>query len=107
MDKIVKSKNKNKIREKVPSLYFKAAKKELVDIKINKIPKKNLKFNNSNRRFGNDITNMIKNHAQFPGFRSFHKKCSSITKKVRLNYINYLILLIIGQYSRNKNNSSV
>ena len=107
MDKIVKSKNQNKIREKIPSLYFKAAKKELVDIKINKIPKKNLKFNNSNRRFGNDITNMIKNHAQFPGFRSFHKKCSSITKKVRLNYINYLILLIIGQYSRNKNNSSV
>jgi hypothetical protein len=107
MDKIVKSKNKNKIREKIPSLYFKAAKKELVDIKINKIPKKNLKFNNSNRRFGNDITNMVKNHAQFPGFRSFHKKCSSITKKVRLNYINYLILLIIGQYSRNKNNSSV
>ena len=107
MDKIVKSKNKNKIREKVPSLYFKAAKKELIDIKINKIPKKNLKFNNSNRRFGNDITNIIKNHALFPGFRSFHKKCSSITKKVRLNYINYLILLIIGQYSRNKNNSSV
>ena len=107
MDKIVKSKNKNKIREKIPSLYFKAAKKELVDIKINKIPKKNLKFNNSNRRFGNDITNMVKNHAQFPGFRSFHKKCSSITKKVRLNYINYLILLIIGQYSRNKSSSSV
>ena len=107
MDKIVKSKNQNKIREKIPSLYFKAAKKELVDIKINKIPKKNLKFNNSNRRFENDITNIIKNHAQFPGFRSFHKKCSSITKNVRLNYINFFILLIIGQYSRNKNNSSV
>jgi len=92
MDKIVKSRSKNKIREKVPSIYFKAAKKESIDIKINKIPKKNLKFNNSNRRFGNDITNMIKNHAQFTGFRSFHKKCSSITKNVRLNYINNLIL---------------
>ena len=105
MDKIVKSRSKNKIREKVPSIFFKAAKKESIDIKINKIPKKNLKFNNSNRRFGNDITNMIKNHAQFTGFRSFHKKCSSITKNVRLIYINKLFLLIIGQYSRNKSNT--
>ena len=87
MDKLLKSRSKNKIREKVPSLYFKAAKKESIDIKINKIPKKNLKFNNSNRRFGNDITNIVKNHAQFTGFRSFHKKCSIITKNVRLNYI--------------------
>jgi len=105
MDKIVKSRSKNKIREKVPSIFFKAAKKESIDIKINKIPKKNLKFNNSNRRFGNDITNMIKNHAQFTGFRSFHKKCSSITKNVRLIYINNLFVLIIGQYSRNKSNT--
>ena len=69
----------------IPQLYLKASKKEVVDIKINKIPKKKLKFNNSNRRFGNDITNTIKNNAQYNGFKSFHKKCSSMANKVRFN----------------------
>ena len=71
-------------RQAVTKSYvdLKASKKEAVDIKINKIPKKKLKFNNSNRRFGNDITNSIKNNAQYNGFRSFHKKCSSVANKV-------------------------
>ena len=41
MDKIIKSRSKNKIKEKIPSFFLKAAKKESFDIKINKIPKKN------------------------------------------------------------------
>jgi len=84
MDKIVKSRSKHKVKGVIPQIYLKASKKETVDIKINKIPKKKLKFNNSNRRFGNDITNTIKNNAQYNGFRSFHKKCSSVTNKVRI-----------------------
>ena len=94
MEKIAKSRSKNKIKGVVPQLYLKAAKKESVDIKINKIPKKKLKFNNSNRRFGNDITNSIKNNGQYNGFRSFHKKCSSVVNKVRIK-INYLFILFI------------
>ena len=86
MDKIAKSRSKNKIKGVVPQVYLKASKKEAADIKINKIPKKKLKFNNSNRRFGNDITNSIKNNAQYNGFRSFHKKCSSVTNTVRITY---------------------
>ncbi len=86
MDKIEKSRSKNKIKCVVPQIYLKASKKEAADIKINKIPKKKLKFNNSNRRFGNDITNSIKNNAQYNGFRSFHKKCSSVANKVRNTY---------------------
>jgi hypothetical protein len=84
MEKIAKSRSKNKIKGVVPQLYLKAAKKESVDIKINKIPKKKLKFNNSNRRFGNDITNTIKNNAQYTGFNSVHKKCPSVSNKVRI-----------------------
>ena len=83
MEKIVKTRSKNKIKSVVPQIYLKASKKESVDIKINKIPKKKLKFNNSNRRFGNDITNSIKNNAQYNGFKSFHQKCSSVVNKVR------------------------
>ena len=97
MDKIAKSRSKNKIKGIAPQLYLKAAKKEIIDIKINKIPKKKLKFNNSNRRFGNDITNTIKNNnTQNTGFGSLHKKCSSVTNKVRIKYIYYIILIIIG-----------
>ena len=63
-----------------------AAKKELVELKPSKIPKKKLKFNESNRRFGNDITNSIKNNAQINnGHHSFHQKSSSIPNKVRKN----------------------
>ena len=83
MEKIVKTRSKNKIKSVVPQIYLKASKKESIDIKINKIPKKKLKFNNSNRRFGNDITNSIKNNAQYNGFRSFHKKCTSVVNQVR------------------------
>ena len=82
MEKIAKSKSKNKIKGVIPQIYLKASKKEAVDIKMNKIPKKKLKFNNSNRRFGNDITNSVKNNAQCNGFRSFHKKCSSVSNQV-------------------------
>ena len=89
MDKITKSRSKNRIKAAVPQIYLKASKKEATDIKISKIPKKKLKFNNSNRRFGNDITNSIKNNAQYNGFRSFHKKCSSVANKV--SYIDKLI----------------
>ena len=84
MEKIAKSRSKNKIKGVVPQLYLKAAKKESVEIKINKIPKKKLKFNNSNRRFGNDITSTIKNSAQYTGFNSVHKKCPSVSNKVRI-----------------------
>ena len=83
MEKVVKTRSKNKIKNVVPQLYLKASKNESIDIKINKIPKKKLKFNNSNRRFGNDITNSIKNNAQYNDFRSFHKKCSSVVNQVR------------------------
>ena len=44
MEKIAKSRSKNKIKGVVPQLYLKAAKKESVDIKINKIPKKKIKI---------------------------------------------------------------
>ena len=83
MEKIAKTRSKNKIKSVVPQQYLKASKKESIEIKINKIPKKKLKFNNSNRRFGNDITNTIKNNAQYNGFKSFHKKCSSVVNQVR------------------------
>ena len=86
MDKIAKSRSKNKTKAPIPQIYLKASKKEPIDIKINKIPKKQLKFNNSNRRFGNDITNSIKNNAQCNGLRSFHKKSSSVANKVRNKY---------------------
>ena len=46
MDKIAKSRSKNKIKGPVPQIYLKASKKEAIEIKINKIPKKKLKFNN-------------------------------------------------------------
>ena len=85
MDKIFKSRSKNKIKSSVPQIYLKASKKKIIDIKINKIQKKKLKFNNSNRRFGNDNTNSIKNNAKYNRFRSFHKKCSNISKNVRFN----------------------
>ena len=92
MDKIAKRRSKNKTKAPIPQIYLKASKKEQMDIKINKIPKKQLKFNNSNRRFGNDITNTIKNNAQSNGFRSFHKKSSSVANKVRNKYNFYLFL---------------
>ena len=109
MDKIVKSISKNKIKEKIPSLFLKAAKKESIDIKLNKIPKKKLKFNNSNRRFGNDITNMFKNNPQYAGFRSFHKKYSSVNNKVNMietktnqaNNINYSLKKVNSMRGRN------
>ena len=85
MDKIIKTRSKNKIKTSVPQIYLKASKKEVINIKINKIPKKKLKFNNSNRRFGNDITNSIKNNTKYNEFRSFRKKCSSVSNKVRFN----------------------
>ena len=84
MEKIAKSRSKNKSKGIVPQLYLRANKKEAIELKPNKIPKKKLKFNESNRRFGNDITNSIKNNAQFNGFRSFHKKCSSVSNKVNI-----------------------
>ena len=109
MDKIVKSISKNKIKEKIPSLFLKAAKKESIDIKLNKIPKKKLKFNNSNRRFGNDIASMLKNNPQYAGFRSFHKKYSSVNNKVNMietktnqaNNINYSLKKVNSMRGRN------
>ena len=83
MEKIVKSLCKNKVKEIIPKIYLKAAKKESIEIKPNKINKKKLKFNESNRNFGNDITNSIKNNAQFNGFRAAQKKSSSVSNKVR------------------------
>jgi len=41
MDKIAKSKSKNKVKGIIPQIYLKAAKKEVIEIKINKVPKKN------------------------------------------------------------------
>jgi len=85
MEKIAKSRSKNKIKGNMPQLYLKAAKKELVELKPSKIPKKKLKFNESNRRFGNDITNSIKNNAQINnGHHSFHQKSSSVSNKVNI-----------------------
>ena len=92
MEKIAKSRSKNKIKGNMPQLYLKAAKKELVELKQAKITTKKLKFNESNRRFGNDITNSIKNNAQINnGHHSFHQKSSSIPNKVRKNiyYLNF------------------
>ena len=82
MEKIAKSRSKNKSKGIVPQLYLRAQKKEAIELKPSKIPKKKLKFNESNRRFGNDITNSIKNNAHFNGFRSFHKKCSGVSNQV-------------------------
>ena len=41
MEKIAKSRSKNKVKGSIPQLYLKPGKKELVEIKPNKIPKKN------------------------------------------------------------------
>ena len=85
MDKIAKTRSKNKIKGNIPQLYLKPNKKESIEIKPNKIPKKKLKFNESNRRFGNDITNSIKNNAQYVNnHHSFHQKSSSISNKVNI-----------------------
>ena len=85
MDKIAKSRSKNKIKGSIPQLYLKPGKKESLEIKQNKIPKKKLKFNESNRRFGNDITNSIKNNAQYVNnHHSFHQKSSSVSNKVNI-----------------------
>ena len=83
MEKIVKSLCKNKVKEIIHQIYLKAAKKESIEIKPNKINKKKLKFNESKRNFGNDITNSIKNNDQFNGFRAVQKKSSSVSNKVR------------------------
>ena len=86
MEKIAKSRSKNKVKGNIPQLYLKAGKKELVELKPSKIPKKKLKFNESNRRFGNDITNSVKNNAQISnGHNSSHQKSSSVSNKVRNN----------------------
>ena len=85
MDKIAKTRSKNKIKGNIPQLYLKPNKKESIEIKSNKIPKKKLKFNESNRRFGNDITNSIKNNAQYVNnHHSFHQKSSSVSNKVNI-----------------------
>jgi hypothetical protein len=84
MDKIAKSKSKTKMKGIIPQLYLKPNKKEYIEMKNNKIPKKQLKFNESNRHFGNDITNSIKNNAQYNEIKTFHKKCSSVSNKVRI-----------------------
>ena len=85
MEKIAKSRSKNKVKGSIPQLYLKPGKKELIEIKPNKIPKKKLKFNESNRRFGNDITNSIKNNAQLSnGYHSFHQKSSSVSNKANV-----------------------
>ena len=85
MEKIAKSRSKNKVKGSIPQLYLKPGKKELVEIKPNKIPKKKLKYNESNRRFGNDITNSIKNNAQVSnGYHSIHQKSSSVSNKVNI-----------------------
>ena len=82
MEKIAKSRSKNKLKGNIPQIYLKAGKKEFVEIKPNKIPKKKLKFNESNRRFGNDITNSIKNNVQYGnGYHSLHQKSSSVVSK--------------------------
>ena len=82
MEKIAKSRSKNKLKGNIPQIYLKAGKKEFVEIKPNKIPKKKLKFNESNRRFGNDITNSIKNNVQYGnGYHSLHQKSSSVVNK--------------------------
>ena len=85
MDKIAKSRSKNKIKGNIPQLYLKPSKKESLELKPSKIPKKKLKFNESNRRFGNDITNSIKNNAQYiNSHHSFHQKSSSVSNKANM-----------------------
>ena len=42
MEKIAKSRSKNKLKGNIPQIYLKAGKKEFVEIKPNKIPKKKL-----------------------------------------------------------------
>lgn len=95
MEKIAKSLSKNKVKEKIPQIYLKAAKKESVDIKPNKLTKKKLKFNESNRHFGKDITNSIKNSAQINGLKVSRKKYSSFSKNVINRFI--ISIIIIGQ----------
>ena len=41
MDKIAKSRSKNKIKGNIPQLYLKPSKKESLELKPSKIPKKN------------------------------------------------------------------
>ena len=44
MDKIAKTRSKNKIKGNIPQLYLKPNKKESIEIKPNKIPKKKIKI---------------------------------------------------------------
>ena len=115
MDKIAKSRSKNKIKGTIPQLYLKPGKKESLEIKPNKIPKKKLKFNESNRHFGNDITNSIKNNAQYVNnHHSFHQKSSSVSNKVNIVgakqgqvYDNNSSLKKMSSNGRNNTNKNV
>ena len=87
MEKIEKTRSKHKVKEIDSQIFLKAAKKESIEINSNKIIKKKLRFKESNRHFGNDITNSLKNQVLINRFRAPHKKSSSISSKVRNNLI--------------------
>lgn len=83
MNKLIKSKSRSKTKNIIPQFILRANKKKNVDLKVNKIPKTKLKFgNNSIRRFGQDVTNLIKNNPPMVSLNSFHKKSSSVTNRV-------------------------
>ena len=91
MEKIEKTRSKHKVKEIDSQIFLKAAKKESIEINSNKIIKKKLRFKESNRHFGNDITGSIKNQVQINRFRAPHKKCSSVSVKVRQNFnLNFI-----------------
>ena len=94
MEKIEKTRSKHKVKEIDSQIFLKAAKKESIEINSNKIIKKKLGFKESNRHFGNDITNSLKNQVLINRFRAPHKKSSSISCKVRKNF--YLNLIYKG-----------
>ena len=100
MEKIEKTRSRHKVKEADPQLFLKANKKESIEINSNKITKKKLRFKESNRHFGNDITGSIKNQVQINRFRAPHKKCSSLSVKVRQNFnLNFIYK---GSYRRIK-----
>ena len=91
MEKIEKTRSKHKIKEIDSQIFLQAAKKESVEINSNKIIKKKLRFKESNRHFGNDITNSLKNQVLINRFRAPHKKSSSVSGRVRKNfYLNFI-----------------
>lgn len=99
MNNLPKCKSKNKINNRVPKLNIKLSKNETNE---NLLVKNMLKISNSNRNFGQDITNnnAVKLVSPLMPVNTFQQKASSLTKKAsnifynKIFYLNRLLLIV-------------